>query len=273
LKKKIYQNLSPWERVQIARHMMRPRAQDYINQLITDWQEIKGDRGFFDDHAVVCGLGRFEGEPVAVIGQQKGQDTKENVFRNFGMMHPEGYRKAMRVMRMAERFKLPLLIFIDTPGAYPGLGAEERGQGEAIARNIMDMFEIRTPIIGTIIGEGASGGALGIGVVDHMVMLENAWYCVISPEGCASILWRDAAMAPTAAQALKMTAPDLLEQTIIDEIAAEPLGGAHRGLEETAETLRGIYCTQLKRLKKMPLDQLLETRFQKFRHLGQVIEP
>lgn len=272
LRKKIYQNLSPWERIQIARHMMRPRTLDYVNLLFTDWMEIKGDRGFHDDHAVVCGLGRFEGEPVAVIGQQKGKDTKENVFRNFGMMHPEGYRKAMRLMHTAERFRLPILIFIDTPGAYPGIGAEERGQGEAIARNIMDMFSVRTPIIGTIIGEGASGGALGIGVVDHMVMQENAWYCVISPEGCASILWRDAAMAPTAAERLKMTAPDLLALKIIDEIAAEPQGGAHRDPQAAAEILRDVFSANLKKLGEIPLDNLLERRFQKFREMGVVLE-
>ena len=268
LRIKIYKHLTAWQRIQIARHMMRPRTLDYVRLLLTDWVEIRGDRNFRDDHAVVCGLARFNGEPVVVVGQQKGKDTKENVHRNFGMMHPEGYRKALRVMRLAERFSLPVLIFIDTPGAYPGIGAEERGQAEAIARNIMEMFSIRTPIIGVIIGEGASGGALGIGVVDCMLMLENGWYCVISPEGCASILWRSAAMAPTAAETLRLTAKDLLELNVIDEIVPEPLGGAHHDHEEAARYLGEALARQVKRLKKKKTDVLLQERFEKYRGMG-----
>lgn len=268
LRKKIYKNLTPWEKIQIARHMHRPRTLDYVHLLFTDWIEVKGDRNFHDDHSVVCGLARLDGEPVAVIGQQKGKDTRENVARNFGMMHPEGYRKALRLMRLAERFQLPIVVFIDTPGAYPGIGAEERGQAEAIARNIMEMFTVKVPIIGTIIGEGASGGALGIGVVDVMLMQENSWYCVISPEGCASILWRDAGMAPRAAQALKLSAPDLMELGVIDEIVPEPLGGAHKDVEETAALLKKPLLKHLKKLKARETEKLLEDRFQKFRNMG-----
>jgi acetyl-CoA carboxylase carboxyl transferase subunit alpha len=273
LREKIYKELTPWQRVMIARHMMRPRALDYVKMMLTDWVEIHGDRGFRDDPAVVCGMGRLDGEPVVVIGQQKGKDTKENVARNFGMMHPEGYRKAIRIMRLAERFQLPVVVLIDTPGAYPGIGAEERGQAEAIARNIMDMFFIRTPILGVIIGEGASGGALGVGVVDHMLMFENSWYCVISPEGCASILWRDAANAPRAAEALKMTADDLLKLKIIDEKVPEPLGGAHRDPRTAADALFRALKRQIQRLKEKDLDTLLQERFAKHRRMGVVIEP
>lgn len=268
LRSKIYKSLSPWQRVQIARHMMRPRALDYVRMLISDWREVKGDRNFHDDHAVVCGLGRLEGVPVVVIGQQKGKDTNENVYRNFGMMHPEGYRKALRTMRLAERFELPVIILIDTPGAYPGIGAEERGQAEAIARNIMEMFSVRAPLIGAIIGEGASGGALGIGVVDYMLMQENGWYCVISPEGCASILWRNAAMAPKAAENLKMTAPDLLQLKVIDEIVEEPLGGAHHDPEKAAEFLGKALGAQVKRLRDKDVETLLEERYAKYRGMG-----
>ena len=210
-KKEIYGNLTPWQRVLLARHPSRPHSLDYIMALFTDWVELHGDRGFADDPAVVCGLAKYHGQPVTIIGQQKGRDTKENLRRNFGMMHPEGYRKALRIMKMADKFNLPIVIFIDTPGAYPGIGAEERGQAEAIAKNLLEMTVLKVPIIVTIIGEGASGGALGIGMGDRILMLENAWYSVISPEGCAAILWRDRKEAQRSAEALKLTAKDLLE--------------------------------------------------------------
>ena len=268
----IYGNLTPWQRVLISRKMTRPRALDYVRMLLTEWHEIKGDRAFRDDEAAICGLGRFDGEPIVVIGQQRGKDTKENVARNFGMMHPEGYRKALRVMRMAERFKIPILILIDTPGAYPGIGAEERGQAGAIAINIMEMFSIRVPIIGIVIGEGASGGALGIGVVDRMMMLENSWYCVISPEGCASILWRDGAMAPTAAEAMKMSANDLLELKLIDEIVPEPFGGADRDPVQTAANVRQAVARQLKELGDKDVKALLAERYDKYRKIGIFVE-
>jgi len=268
LETKVYGNLTPWQRVLISRKINRPRSMDYINMLLTDWREIKGDRCFRDDEAVACGLARFGGEPLVVVAQQRGKDTKENVARNFGMMHPEGYRKALRVMRLAERFKLPILILIDTPGAYPGVGAEERGQAEAIARNIMEMFSLRTPIIGVVIGEGASGGALGIGVLDHIMMLENSWYCVISPEGCASILWRNGAMAPRAAEAMKLTARDLTELKIVDEVIPEPVGGAHRNPKQVVDNVRVAVARQLKRLCAKDADTLLQERYDKYRAMG-----
>lgn len=271
-KKRVYKNLTPWQRVQLARHMERPHSLDYIKALVEDWTEVHGDRGFSDDSAVVTGYGRFDGHPVSVVGQQKGKDTKENLARNFGMMHPEGYRKAMRVMKTSEKFGLPILIFIDTPGAFPGIGAEERGQAEAIARNIRDMFTITVPIIIVIIGEGASGGALGIGVGDATLMLENAWYCVISPEGCASILWRDRAMAPRSAEALKLTAPDLLELGVIDEIVSEPLGGAHRIPEEAYEYVQKAISKRLKSLLSMDKEKMLEERCNKYRKMGVYME-
>lgn len=268
LKTKIYSGLTPWQRVQMARHMMRPHTLDYVYGLFTDWTELRGDRRFADDSAMVCGLARFEGQPVAVIGQQKGKETRENLARNFGMAHPEGYRKALRIMKMAEKFELPIIVFIDTPGAFPGIGAEERGQAEAIARNIMEMSLLEVPILCVIIGEGASGGALGIGIGDSLLMLENAWYCVISPEGCASILWRDATMAPRSAEALKLTAKDLLEQGIIDEIIPEPLGGAHRHPDQTTANVKKVLHTHLKRLMKKSTKALMEDRFNKYRKMG-----
>lgn len=268
----IYSNLTPWQRVQMARHMARPHSLDYIQTIFTDWTEVYGDRGFADDRAVVTGFGHLDQQSVTIIGQQKGKDTKENLARNFGMMHPEGYRKAMRVMRIGEKFNLPIIIFIDTPGAYPGIGAEERGQAEAIARNIRDMFTLTVPILIIIIGEGASGGALGIGVGDMMLMMENAWYCVISPEGCASILWRDRAMAARSAEALKLTAPDLLKLGVIDEIVSEPLGGAHRDPVTTFQTVREVLQKHLFELMKIPRDVLLETRSQKYRKMGVYLE-
>ncbi len=264
----IYGRLTPWQRVQIARHPARPHALDYIRRLISDWQELRGDRAFGDDKALIAGLGRLMSRPVAVIGQQKGADVKDNVVRNFGMMHPEGYRKALRVMRLAEKFRLPVLVFIDTPGAYPGIGAEERGQGEAIARNLLALSRLRTPIVCAVIGEGASGGALGVGVGDRVLMLQYAWYCVITPEGCAAILWRDPAHAPEAAAALKLTAEDLLSLGVIDEIVPEPLGGAHRAPIEAADHLRETLHRHLEELASVSSDELLERRYRRYRGVG-----
>jgi acetyl-CoA carboxylase carboxyl transferase subunit alpha len=267
-RREVYDNLTPWQRVQMSRHIARPHALEYIKRLLTDWTELHGDRGFGDDHACVAGLASFEGRPVAVIGQQKGADVRENVYRNYGSMHPEGYRKALRVMHMADRFGLPILVFIDTAGAFPGIGAEERGQAEAIARNIMEMALLRVPIVCSVIGEGGSGGALGIGLGDRILMQENTCYSVISPEGCASILWRDAKFAPQAAECLKMTAKDLLAMGIVDEIVPEPLGGAHRDPAGAAETLRGAIARHLDELLKLKPKTLLDRRFQKFRVMG-----
>lgn len=267
-RREVYAQLTPWQRVQFARHMERPRSLDFIQALCTDWTEVHGDRGFADDQAVACGFGRFHGRPVTLIGQQKGKDVRENLRRNFGMMHPEGYRKAMRVMRLGEKFGMPILIIVDTPGAYPGIGAEERGQAEAIARNIRDMFTLRVPVIIVVVGEGASGGALGIGVGDRVMMLENAWYCVISPEGCAAILWRDRAMAPRAAEALKLTATDLTQLKVIDEVIAEPLGGAHRFPQETFANVDAAVQRHLTDLLALSTDDLLAKRFEKFRAMG-----
>ncbi len=271
-RREVYSSLTPWQRVQLARHMERPRSFDVIQALCTDFVEVHGDRGFADDQAVICGYARFRERPVAVIGQQKGKDVRENIRRNFGMMHPEGYRKAMRVMRNAEKFGMPILIFIDTPGAYPGIGAEERGQAEAIARNIRDMFTLRVPVIVTVVGEGASGGALGIGVGDRVLMQENAWYCVISPEGCAAILWRDRAMAPRAAEALKLTATDLIQLKVIDEVIPEPLGGAHRFPNEAFERVEEVVARHLDELCAMTTDALLQRRFEKYRAMGVFVE-
>ena len=271
-KKQIYGNLTPWQRVQLARHIARPHSLDYISLLFSDWMELHGDRTFADDPAVVCGFAHFDGAPLAVIGQQKGKDTKENLARNFAMMHPEGYRKALRIMKLADKFALPIVVLIDTPGAYPGIGAEERGQAEAIARNIKEMALLRVPIIVIIIGEGASGGALGVGLGNVVLMLENAWYCVISPEGCASILWRDRAMAPQSAEALKLTAPDLIELKVVDEVIPEPLGGAHRNPEEAAKNISVVLQKHLAILTKKTPTQLQADRFAKYRSMGVVIE-
>ncbi len=272
LKKEIFGNLTPWQKVQLARHPRRPYTLDYINLLMNDFVELQGDRGFADDPAVVAGMAKLKDETVVVIGHQKGRTLQENMVRNFGMSHPEGYRKALRVMKMAEKFSLPVISFIDTPGAYPGIGAEERGQAEAIARNLRAMSELEVPIIVVVVGEGGSGGALGIGVGDKVLMLENAIYSVISPEGCASILWRDAGKAPEAAQALKLTAQDLLELKVIDEIISEPLGGVHRDMEFVGEQLEEKIKKYLEELKKLPLEELLKRRYQKFRLLGEFIE-
>lgn len=270
LRRTTYANLTAWQRVQIARHKDRPRALDYITALTTEFTELHGDRHYGDDAALVAGMARFDGQPVVVLGQQKGKDTKENVRRNFGMMHPEGYRKALRVMQLAEKFALPIITFVDTPGAYPGLGAEERGQAEAIARNIQEMAGLGVPMVMIVIGEGASGGALGVGIADRILMLENAWYCVISPEGCAAILYKDGAQAPRAAETLKLTATDLLKLGVIDTIVPEPLGGAHRHVEQTIENVGKAIADALADLKKLPTEKLLDARFQKFRAMGEV---
>ncbi len=269
LKKEIYSKLTPWQRVQVARHIQRPHSSDYIKALIDDFVELHGDRFFGDDPAVITGIGHFNGQPVVVIGQQKGKDTKENLTRNFGMSHPEGYRKALRIMKMADKFNLPIIILIDTPGAYPGIGAEERGQAEAIAKNIKEMSTLKVPILIVIIGEGASGGALGIGLGDLILMLENAWYCVISPEGCASILYRDRALAPKAAEALKLSAPDLMELKVIDEIVKEPLGGAHKDPQKTFEYVKEAIGRNLKKLLDTGTGTLLKNRFAKYRKMGE----
>ncbi|MFH0828424.1 MAG: acetyl-CoA carboxylase carboxyltransferase subunit alpha [Candidatus Omnitrophota bacterium] len=268
LKKDIYSNLSPWQKVQIARHPQRPYTLDYISLIMSDFVELHGDRLFFDDKALVGGLAKIDGKKVLVMGHQKGRDVKENLKRNFGCAHPEGYRKALRFMRMAQDFNLPIVIFIDTPGAYPGIGAEERGQAQAIAYNLREMISIATPIISIVIGEGGSGGALGVGIADKVCVLENAYYSVISPEGCAAILWKDSAKAPAAAEALKLTAQDLLKMGLIDEIAPEPLGGAHRDPQKTAQSLKSIILENLKELSSKKKEELLKSRYQKFRSMG-----
>jgi acetyl-CoA carboxylase carboxyl transferase subunit alpha len=268
LREEIFSRLTPWQRCQIARHPIRPFTLDYVRMLMTDFVELHGDRAFGDDKAIVGGLARLDGMPLVVIGHQKGRDTKEKIARNFAMANPEGYRKALRLMKLAERFKKPVLTFVDTPGAYPGIGAEERGQAEAIARNLREMSELRTPIVVVVTGEGGSGGALGIAVGDSILMLEYAIYSVISPEGCASILWRDPAKAPDAAQALGLTAETLLRLGLIDEIIAEPMGGAHQSPQGIAMTLKGYLIKEFSRLGQIPLDELLERRYEKFRRMG-----
>jgi len=264
----IFKNLTPWQISQLARHPQRPYTLDYLGLICDEFHELAGDRAFADDAAIVGGLARIDGRSVIVIGQQKGRDTKSKIKRNFGMPRPEGYRKALRLMKMAERFKLPVLTFIDTPGAYPGVGAEERGQSEAIARNLLEMAELRVPIICTVIGEGGSGGALAIGVGDRTLMLEYSTYSVISPEGCASILWKSADKARDAAEALGLTAPRLLEHDLIDRIVPEPLGGAHRDPTAMAATIKGILLEELALLDKIETDALLENRYRRLRGYG-----
>jgi len=267
--KDIFDHLTPWQRVQVARHPLRPYALDYVNYLTTDFLEIHGDRHFSDDRAIVTGFAKWGGqEPICIIGHQKGRDTKENLMRSFGSAHPEGYRKAIRVMRIAEKHNLPILCLVDTPGAYPGIGAEERGQAEAIAYNLREMGELKVPIIVVVIGEGGSGGALGIGVGDKILVMENAYYSVISPEGCAAILWKEPSRAPDAATALKLTAQDLLELGVIDGIIPEPLGGAHRDFEKTALNVKKMIDEALEDLKKIPRKELPDLRYQKFRKMG-----
>ena len=266
--KEIFSNLSRWDRVQLARHPQRPLSLDYINYVTDDFIELHGDRYFGDDKAVICGVGRIKDLKVVFIGQQKGKNTKDNLLRNFGMMRPEGYRKALRLMKLAEKFNLPVISLLDTPGAYPGLGAEERGQGEAIAKNLLEMSKLEVPIISIVIGEGASGGALGIGVCDKMIMLENTWYSVISPEGCASILWRDAAKAPDAADAMKVMPEDLKKMGICDQIIKEPLGGAHRDFEKIAEKVKNTILQEIKVIQKSKIDDFLEKRINRYDKMG-----
>jgi acetyl-CoA carboxylase carboxyl transferase subunit alpha len=268
LTRSIFSSLSAWQISQLARHPQRPYMLDYIERMFTDFQELHGDRNFGDDAAMVGGLARLEGRPVMVIGQQKGRDTKEKLLRNFGMPRPEGYRKALRLMQMAERFKVPVLTFIDTPGAYPGVDAEERGQSEAIARNLFVMSGLRTPIICTVIGEGGSGGALAIGVGDKICMLEYSTYSVISPEGCASILWKSADKAAEAAEAMGITSQRLKELGLIDVRIPEPLGGAHRDIDGMAKTLSSSLQEILKNLDALSMDELLEQRYQRFMQFG-----
>ena len=266
--KEIFSNLSRWDRVQLARHPQRPLSLDYINYMTDDFIELHGDRYFGDDKAVICGIGRIKDLKVVFIGQQKGKNTKDNLLRNFGMMRPEGYRKALRLMKLAEKFNLPVITLLDTPGAYPGLGAEERGQGEAIAKNLLEMSKLEVPIISIVIGEGASGGALGIGVCDKMIMLENTWYSVISPEGCASILWRDAAKAPDAADAMKVMPEDLKKMGICDQIIKEPLGGAHRDFEKIAEKVKNTILQEIKDIQESKIDDFLEKRINRYDKMG-----
>ncbi len=268
LKKDVFSTLTAWQKTQLARLAGRPTTMDYINYILTDFVELHGDRAFSDDQAIVSGVGKLEGFSLVIIGHQKGKNTKENLKRNFGMPHPEGYRKALRMMKLAEKFSLPVVTLIDTPGAYPGIGAEERGQAEAIARNLRDMSRISSPIIVVIIGEGGSGGALGIGVGDRILMLEHAIYSVISPEGCAAILWKDRKKAELAAEAMKLTSLDLLRLGVIDEIVPEPLGGAHRDKKEAAEFLKEAILRHLKELKDLSVDELLKFRYNKFRKMG-----
>ena len=268
MKKSVYSNLTAWQRVQIARHTARPYTLDYFQLSFSDFVELHGDRRFADDASMPGGLATIGKHRCAVAGQQKGRDTKENIHRNFGCANPEGYRKAMRLMRMAEKFGLPFVSLIDTPGAYPGIGAEERHIAEAIAANIRDMMTLRTPTVAVVIGEGGSGGALGIGVSDRVLMLENAYYSVISPEGCAAILWKHRKHAPEAAEALKLTAKDLKELKLVDDVIPEPLGGAHQDQEAAIANLREAITRHLDELVKIPMDQLLDQRYEKFRRMG-----
>jgi acetyl-CoA carboxylase carboxyl transferase subunit alpha len=263
-----FNSLTPWQVAQIARHPKRPYTLDYIGKIFTDFEELHGDRAYSDDAAIICGIARFEGHSVAVIGHQKGRNTKENLHRNFGMPRPEGYRKALRIMELAEKFKMPVLTFIDTPGAYPGVGAEERGQAQAIAKNLYRMAELKTPIISTVIGEGGSGGALAIGVCDHLAMLSYSTYSVISPEGCASILYKNANKAQEAAESMGITSDRLLGLKLIDEIIPEPLCGAHRDLQITCENMRRSLAANLSRLLKLDTQELLKQRYDRLTSYG-----
>ncbi len=268
LKEQLYKDLTRWQRVQLARHPDRPYTLDYIYSMTDSFVELHGDRAFKDDKAIVGGLASIGNHKVVIMGQQKGRDTKSNVYRNFGMMNPEGYRKALRLMKLAEKFNHPVITLIDTPGAFPGLEAEERGQAEAIARNLFEMSKLKVPIVVVIIGEGASGGALGLGVGDRILMLENCWYSVISPESCSSILWRSWEYKEQAAESLKLTAPDLLEQGIIDRIISEPFGGAHKNHTEAADNLKAALIEELDELIKIKPDKLVENRIEKFGKMG-----
>lgn len=268
LKANIYSDLSPWQRVQLCRHPKRPYSLDYIERIFTDFEELHGDRRFKDDPAIVTGTGLLDGEPVMIIGQQKGRNTKDNLKRNFGCPNPEGYRKAMRLMQMAEKFNMPIVTLVDTPGAYPGIGAEERHVAEAIAVNIRDMSTLKVPIVTIVIGEGGSGGALGIAVADSVMILENSYYSVISPEGCAAILWKDRAAAPQAAEALKFSPSNLKEFGVVDGIISEPAGGAHRDYDLAAKNLKKEIKSNLTRLKKLSTKSLIDKRYKKFRNMG-----
>ncbi|HTY00868.1 MAG TPA: acetyl-CoA carboxylase carboxyltransferase subunit alpha [Bacteroidota bacterium] len=268
LQQSIYSRLTRWQRVQLARHPERPYTLDYVQMMTKGFVELHGDRGVKDDHAIVSGFASIGDFKVMLIGHQKGRDTKSNVYRNFGMANPEGYRKALRLMKLAEKFRLPVVTLLDTPGAYPGLEAEERGQAEAIARNLLEMARLKTPIVVVIIGEGASGGALGIGLGDRVLMLENAWYSVISPESCSSILWRSWEYKEQAAEALQLTAADLKKQGVIDMIVPEPVGGAHKAPQQMADILKETLIDELKQLTKLKPDKLVERRIEKFSHMG-----
>lgn len=273
LRKDIFSNLTRWQRTQLARHQARPYTLDYVNNVFTDFFEVHGDRNYRDDPALVCGFARFEGQPCAVIGHQKGRDTKEKVYRNFGMPNPEGYRKALRVMKMAEQFGLPIFTFVDTPGAFPGIGAEERGQAEAIARNLREMSDIKVPIIVTVTGEGGSGGALAIAVGNKVMMMEYSVYAVISPEGCAAILWSDGALGPQAAEALKLTAMDVNELgCVIDDVIPEPEGGAHNDPIAAAASVKEFLKKHLEELQKLSPEELVEQRYQKYRAMSRIEE-
>ena len=272
LMEKIYSSLTPWQRIQIARHPERPYSSDYIKMIFEDFTELRGDRVFGDDAALLCGIASLSGVSVAVIGHQKGRSLQENMDRNFGMAHPEGYRKAIRIMKLAEKFNRPVITFIDTSGAYPGIAAEERGQAEAIARNLRDMSNLKVPVISVVIGEGGSGGALGIGVSNKVLMLENSYYSVISPEGCAAILFRDGSKAKEAAEAMKITAQDLLDLKIIDEIIEEPLGGAHFNPEKTAENIKEALIKSLKQYETMSGPEISQDKYEKFRNMGVIVE-
>ena len=273
VKREVFNNLSPWQRVQISRHPKRPYTLDYVRTIMSDFIELHGDRSFSNDRAIVCGLAKLNNFKIMIIGHQKGRDIKENLRRNFGSAHPEGYRKAIRVMKLAEKFDVPIFCFIDTPGAYPGIGAEERGQAEAIAYNLHEMAQIAVPIIIVVIGEGGSGGALGIGVGDKICVMENAYYSVISPEGCAAILWRDRTKAPEAAKVLKITADELLELGIIDEVIKEPLGGAHRNPEQAMKNVKASMIKNLKEVSALDKDEIVKARYEKFRKIGIFNEP
>ena len=268
LKNDIFSRLTRMQRVQVAKHPKRPYTLDYVSRIVTDWIELHGDRTFRDDPAIVSGIGRIDGHSVVIIGHQKGRDTKQKLYRNFGMPHPEGYRKALRLMKFAAKFNKPIITIIDTPGAYPGLGAEERGQAEAIARNLFEMSRLPVPIICVVIGEGASGGALGIGVGDRILMMENTWYSVITPEGCASILFHDAAKAEVAAEAMKVAAKDLMEMNLVDRIIEEPVGGAHADHDRAAAILKKVLNEELDTLMEVPRRQLVSQRVEKFGAMG-----
>lgn len=268
-KEKIYASLTPWQRVQIARHTQRPFMLDYINHCFDDFLELHGDRHIGDDNAMPGGMARLNGEACVVIGHQKGRDTKENLLRNFGSAHPEGYRKSLRLMRLAEKFGMPVVAFIDTPGAFPGIGAEERNIAEAIAFNLREMMRLKTPVVAVVLGEGGSGGALGIGVADKVLMMENAYYSVISPEGCAAILWKHRKHAPEAAEAMKIAAPDLAKLGLIDDVINEPSGGAHQNPEAAAAALKTAVSSAIDELKKLSTEDLLNQRYDKFRKFGE----